>query len=107
MLAQDGTKLATEVSWGSSVSVLSEPVTLVSIAPSASAYFYMGYANQTGYAMDTCPTSASVQVIIPNAYNPVQVTVALNPYGGTVQNLKCGMITVSPVVSQVSSGYGS
>ncbi|MGH9307666.1 MAG: DUF4232 domain-containing protein [Acidimicrobiales bacterium] len=79
-----------------------EPVTTVSMAPAGKAWFALGFADQTGYGSAQCPKSTSLAVTAPNAYDHLTITGAggqLQPYGGTVQSLHCGQITVSPVLS--------
>jgi Protein of unknown function (DUF4232) len=73
------------------------PVRVVSLAPGGVARFYMGFAAATGYGNKKCPTSARVQVTAPNDFSSLTVAWHLQPYGGTIQHLECGLISVSPV----------
>ena len=70
----------------------------VSLAPGASATFYTGFADSTGYANDHCPSSARVAITPPNAHTPITVAWRIAPYGGSIQNLRCGLLAVSPVI---------
>lgn len=74
----------------------------VTLKPGQAAGFSMRFADQTGFGSLQCPTSVSLEVTPPNAYNYVTVTGQagqIQAYGGTTQNLKCGEIDVKPVVA--------
>ncbi|MGC8479927.1 MAG: DUF4232 domain-containing protein, partial [Acidimicrobiales bacterium] len=105
MLDQNGASITTHVTWGSSVSVPQEPVNSITLASGQQAYFIIGYASQTGYGSDTCPTSTSIEVTPPNDYHYLTTPLQISPYGGTVQNLQCGDITASPILSSLPPGY--
>jgi hypothetical protein len=105
MLSSSGAKLPTQLTRGSSVSVPPEAVTKVPLQPGSSAYFIIGYADATGYSDLTCPSSASIEITAPNDYRSLTLPVVLNPYGGTIQNLQCGDLTASPILSALPSGY--
>jgi Protein of unknown function (DUF4232) len=71
---------------------------LVSLTPGASATFYTGFADRTGYADDRCPGSARVAITPPDTNTPITVAWRIAPYGGSIQNLQCGKLAVSPVI---------
>jgi hypothetical protein len=98
-------KIPTVVAQSSSVSVPSEPVTSITIQPGASAYFIIGFSDSTGYSGETCPTSSSIQITLPGDSNAIPIAESIAPYGGTTQNLQCGLIHVTPILSSLPSGY--
>ncbi len=65
------------------------PTTLI-LNPGQSAYFNIGYSDVPVGTETTCPTSASVQVTPPNAYDHLVVATTMSPCGG-------GTLVVSPV----------
>ncbi|NNN10406.1 MAG: DUF4232 domain-containing protein [Acidimicrobiaceae bacterium] len=104
MVAASG-KIPTVVAQSSSVSVPSEPVTSITINPGASAYFILGFSDSTGYSGVSCPTSSSIEITLPGDTKALSVAVSVSPYGGTVQNLQCGLIHVTPMLSSLPAGY--
>ncbi|WP_201733481.1 DUF4232 domain-containing protein [Acidithrix sp. C25] len=106
MLNSAGGSIPTYVHRGNSVSVISEPVTKVTLQSGQTAYFLLGYSDGTGYGSASCPTSASIEVTPPNDYGFNVVKAIINPYGGrTIANLQCGDVTVSPVIASLPPGY--
>jgi hypothetical protein len=98
MLNAAGRPIRTQVLRGIAYTVPSVPERLVNIAPGHEASFDLGYDDATGYGNESCPTSARVELTPPNAYTPITVVWRMQPYGGgTIQHLRCGQITVSPV----------
>jgi hypothetical protein len=97
MLNGAGRPIATEVHRGASVTVPSRPVSLVTLAPGGEASFDLGYADATGFGNEQCPTSARVQITPPNDYGHLTISWRLQPYGGDIPHLECGLIDVSPV----------
>ncbi|MGD1050592.1 MAG: DUF4232 domain-containing protein [Solirubrobacteraceae bacterium] len=98
MLAADGRPIRTQVRRGVAYTVPRVAEQLVSLAPGHEASFDLGYDDGTGYGNESCPTSARVEVTPPNAYTPITVVWRMQPFGGgTIQHLRCGQITVSPV----------
>jgi hypothetical protein len=97
LLDAQGNALPTTVHRGAASSVPPVAERTVTLAPGATASFIAGWADATGYSGDTCPTSTKVEVTAPNDYTSKVITWAIAPYGGTVQHLQCGLITVSPV----------
>ncbi len=69
----------------------------VTLDPGAQASFLAHWADQTGYGTETCPTSSTVEITPPNAFHGGYVHWMITPYGGSVQNLRCGEISVTPV----------
>ena len=64
--------------------------TTVIVAPGQSAYFNIGYSDVPVGIETVCPTSASLEVTPPNAYDHLVMAAALAPCGG-------GTMAVSPV----------
>lgn len=95
--------IPTHVTDGTSYTVQLTPVTVVVLAPGQDAVFDLGYDDQTGYGMAYCPESTQVDVMPPNTDKPIKVSWNLGPYGGgSIQHLRCGEITVSPVYKAVA-----
>ncbi len=92
-----GHALPTVVHRGASVTVSARAVSLVTLAPGQSAAFDIGYASATGYGNKRCPTSTRVEITPPNDFAPLTINWRLQPFGGTIQQLRCGLINVSPV----------
>jgi hypothetical protein len=72
------------------------PSTTVTLAPSASAYFNMGYSDVPSGSETVCPTSASLEITPPDDVNHVTIAAQL-----TVCNQ--GTLTVSPVFAAGSA----
>lgn len=98
MLSASGSPLPTIVVRKGNYSFTAIPVTTVTVGPGQSAYFNIGYSDVPVGNETTCPTSASVQVTPPNAFNHLVITAALAPCGG-------GTLAVSPVF--LSTGANS
>ena len=97
MRSASGSALATHIHRGSSVTVSARPVRLVTLGPGRQAAFDIGYAAATGFGNERCPASARVQVTPPNDFKPLTISWRLQPYGGSIPHLECGLINVSPV----------
>lgn len=97
MLNGSGHDLTTYVHRGSSVTVMQRPVRLVTLGPGQQAAFDIGYADATGFGNERCPASARVEITPPNDYKALTITWRLQPYGGSIPHLECGLINVSPV----------
>ena len=72
----------------------------VPVGRNAVAYFGVHYAAQTGYDSLTCPTSAALRLTAPGTAAGVVVRGrggAIQPYGGTIPHLHCGILDVSPL----------
>jgi hypothetical protein len=99
MLDAAGRHIPTVLHKGSFMTVPQMRVRPVSLAPGASASFYIGFEDATGYGDAQCPTSTRIQVTPPENTKPMTIAWRLQPYGGsTIAKLRCGEITVSPVV---------
>ena len=108
MLAASGRQIRTQVLRGVAYTVPSVPERIVILAPGQEASFDLGYDDGTGYGNESCPTSARVEVTPPNAYAPITVVWRMQPYGGgTIQHLRCGQITVSPVFAPAAERRSS
>ncbi len=89
LVSSAGTPLPTTVVRKGNYSFTQMAPMTVTLANGQSAFFNIGYSDvPTGTA--ACPTSASVEVTPPNAFDHLSVTAALSPCGG-------GTMTVSPV----------
>jgi hypothetical protein len=100
MLGPAGHRIATLLHRRPSITVPRLRVRTVTLSPGASASFYLGFADATGYGSATCPRSARIEVTPPDRTDPIIVAWRLQPYGGaTIANLRCGEITVSPIVA--------
>ena len=91
-----GSPLPTTVVRKGSYSFTAMAPTTVTVTPGGSAYFNIGYSDVPVGTETTCPTSASVQVTPPNAFDHLVMTAALAPCGG-------GTLVVSPVFLSVGS----
>lgn len=90
MLSASGSSLPTLVVRKGSYSFTSMAPTGVLVAPGQSAYFNIGYSDVPVGNESSCPTSASIEVTPPNAFDHLVMTAALAPCGG-------GTLVVSPV----------
>ncbi len=105
MLDAKGRPIRTQVLRGVAYTVPAMPEHLVSLAPGGEASFDLGFDDATGYGLESCPTSSRVELTPPNAYRPITIAWRIQPYGGgTIQHLRCGQITVSPVFAGSSPG---
>ena len=95
--------LPTRVHRGVAYTVPKTAERVVIVRPRASAAFDAGWDDATGYGLKKCPTSSRVLVTPPDAYRSISVRWRIQPYGGgTIQHLRCGQITVSPVFAPTS-----
>lgn len=105
MLAASGRPLPTEVQRGIAYTVPSVGVRRVTLRPGASAAFDVGWADQTGYGRDKCPTSSRVEVTPPDAFRTITISWHIEPYGGaSIEHLRCGEVTVSAVFAPPARG---
>jgi Protein of unknown function (DUF4232) len=70
--------------------------TTVTLAPGQSANFNIGYSDVPVGNQTSCPTSVSLQITPPNAYDHLVITASLGPCGN-------GTMTVSPVFPATGS----
>jgi hypothetical protein len=107
MLDRAGHALPTEVQRGVAYTVPSVAERLVTLRPGGGAAFDAGWDDATGYGSKQCPTSSRVLVTPPNAYRSIGVVWRIQPYGGgSIQHLRCGLITVSPVFAAAAGATG-
>ena len=104
MLDVAGAPITTRLHFGSDYIVPAIPVRTVTLAPRAAAGFLVGYENATGYATATCPTSSTIEIFPPQNATALRVHWHLAPYGGSVNALRCGVITVSPIARVTQLG---
>jgi Domain of unknown function (DUF4232) len=77
--------------------------TLITLGAGERAYFEMFYADRTGYEFDRCPTSARLVLTPPGSVHGLVLNgphARIAPYGGTVQDLRCGIVNVGPLTAR-------
>jgi len=75
----------------------------VVLAPGKTAYFGVLYADQTGYAKLTCPTSAALKFTPPQDTRTVTLHgshAQIAPYGGSTGHTHCGIVRVTAVTAK-------
>jgi hypothetical protein len=97
MLDAAGNRITTHLNKGTSYTVQAMPEELITLLPGGEAMFDLGYSDSTGYENLKCPTSVQQEITPPGSYKPIIVNWSMDPYGGSVPNLHCGEVTVSPV----------
>jgi hypothetical protein len=90
MLSASGSDLPTQVTRKGAYSFTAMAPTTVILAPGQQAYVNIGYSDVPVGNETTCPTSASLEITPPDAFDHLVVTAALAPCGG-------GTLVVSPV----------
>ncbi len=95
MLSASNQVIPTTVLRTPSVVVQPQTPTKVTMPPGQRASFVLGYADQTGYGNNVCPTSAKLEVTPPNDYGYLVVPDKVSAYGPSLG--QCGAINVSPV----------
>ena len=105
MLDGSGRPIPTQVHRGQSYAVPQLPVRLVTLRPGAPASFEAGYEDGTGFSGVRCPSATTVEITPPGAYRPITIKWALNPYGGDIERLRCGRVSVSPVYAGTAGAY--
>lgn len=98
MLTSSGRAIPTVTHDGPAMTVPAVKPRVVSLRPGGSATFFAGYADGTGFGTDHCPASTRVAITLPANTKPIIVVWRLAPYGGSVQHVRCGSISVSPVI---------
>jgi hypothetical protein len=91
-----GSALPTAVVRQGTYSFTAMAPTTVTLTHGEAAYFNIGYSDVPVGIETSCPTSASVQVTPPNAFDHLVMTAALAPCGG-------GSLVVSPVFLSTGS----
>jgi photosystem II stability/assembly factor-like uncharacterized protein len=99
MIAAPKRLVPTLVNFGSDYTVPPTSPRVTLIKPGERAVFMLGYADQTGYGLSTCPTATTLQITPPGNLASQDLRVEAQPYGGTIQRLRCGEIAVSPIMS--------
>jgi hypothetical protein len=97
LLGSSGASLPTKVVRGGSYSFTSMSPTTVTLAPGEAVAFNVGYSDVPVDNETSCPTSSSLEITPPNAYDHLVVPASLAPCGG-------GTLVVSPVFSTTGSG---
>jgi hypothetical protein len=97
LLGPSGSPLPTKVVRGGTYSFTTIAPTTVTLAPGQSAYFNIGYSDVPVGGQTSCPSSSSLEVTPPNAFDHLVLTVSLSPCGG-------GTMVVSPVFSATGPG---
>jgi hypothetical protein len=90
MLGSNGANLPTNVVRKGNYSFTSMAPTTVTLSAGQSAYFNLGYSDVPSGSETSCPTSASLEITPPNAYDHLTIPAQLAPCSS-------GTITVSPV----------
>jgi hypothetical protein len=84
------------------------PVTRVTLRTGERAWFVVFFADETGYELDRCPTSARLRLTPPGDNDGVVLHGAngrITPYGGTVRHLQCGIVNVGPLQLLTPTNY--
>ncbi len=97
LLSATGAPLPTKVVRGGSESFLSMAPTTVTVAPGGSVEFNVGYSDVPVGNETSCPSSKSIEITPPNAYDHLVTAATLAPCGG-------GTVGVSPVFSPTGPG---
>lgn len=93
-----GHVIPTHVLHGTSSTVQARPTKVVVLKRGKVAKFDLGFSASTGYGSAICPTSTQVEITPPNLDQSITLRWQIQPYGGSsIQKLRCGEITVSPV----------
>ena len=97
MIDGSGKSISTHVTRTDSIFGTPTPIKLLTLALGGEAKFDMFYEAQTGYGNLSCPTSNSVNFTPPGSNTALDLAWKIQPYGGTVQALKCGELKVGPL----------
>jgi hypothetical protein len=92
LLAASGSALPTTVVRKGTFSFTAMSPTTVSLSPGASVYFNIGYSDVPVGGETSCPSSATLEITPPNAFDHLEVGATMSPCDG-------GNMTVSPVFS--------
>ena len=71
------------------------PARLVIVAVGSEASFKLGFTDETGYGTAICPASSQVEIIPPDADQPITLRWRIASYAGTVAKPQCGHFAVS------------
>ena len=99
MLTKSGGKLSTKDQHAAlgAFQIMLKPVI---IAHDETAYFGIEYESSTGYMNAYCPTSAALELTAPGTTRGVLLSGVggrIQPYGGSIQHLHCGILSMTPV----------
>jgi hypothetical protein len=73
---------------------------VILLKPGNRSIFLLGYADETGYGNSTCPTATTLRITPPGDLASKTLHLEIQAYGGaTIQQLVCGEIAVSPIMS--------
>lgn len=97
MIDGSGKSILTYVTRTDSIFGTLTPIKVLTLSPGAEAKFDMFYEAGTGYGNLSCPTSTSVNFTPPGSTTALVLAWKIQPYGGTVQALKCGELKVGPL----------
>lgn len=64
-----------------------------------SATFFIGVTDETGYGTRRCPVSTRVAIALPSTQTTITIGMHLSAYGGSVEHLRCGEVSVSPLIA--------
>jgi hypothetical protein len=79
------------------------PKKMITLTKGQRAYFGVYYANQTGFGMVVCPTSAKLRLTPPQRSGSIVLSgngARIAPYGGTIHTPHCGTVQVTPVTTK-------
>jgi hypothetical protein len=102
MVAGSRRLVPSRITFGPSYTVPSTPVRIIVLTPGSRAGFLLGYADSTGYGFDHCPSAHGLRITPPGDLARFDLNlgrVEIQAYGGTVQDLQCGEISVSTVMT--------
>jgi hypothetical protein len=100
MIGSTESLIPTLVTFGSDYTVPAVAPRTIVIAPGDRAIFLLGYADLTGYGFSKCPTATTLRVTPPDDLASQDLHLEIQAYGGaSIQQLVCGEIAVSPIMS--------
>lgn len=97
MLGRAGQRIPTHVKGSHATTVSFVPERLVVLRPGGAASFEAGWPDAAGFGRRKCPGASSVEVTPPGGRRAITVRWSLAPYGGSIPDVECGKIAVSPV----------
>jgi hypothetical protein len=101
MLTAGSQRIPTETDTGPSYTIPPMRPGRVLLSRNESATFFVGITDATGYGTDSCPVSTWVAITLPRDKIPIMLKMRLSAYGGIVQHVRCGQVSVSPVIAGV------
>jgi hypothetical protein len=92
--------IPTEVTFGSDYTVPPVVSRTIILEPGNRSIFLLGYSDMTGYGFSKCPTATTLRVTPPGDLASKDLHLEIQAFGGaTIQQLVCGEIAVSPIMS--------